>query len=73
MRPMRTVAPPMMSNVATRTFRLLILSPKCPNRMLPSGRAMNPTAKVAKAASLPSTPSCVGKKTSSNTNDAAVA
>ena len=53
--PIRKVAPPVSSRVSTSIDLRPIRSPKCPITAAPSGRATKPTAKVAKAASVPAT------------------
>ena len=50
-RPMPTVATPIRITVSSIAGRRPTRSPMCPMTTPPSGRAMNPTAKVAKAAS----------------------
>ncbi len=59
---MSTVPTPISMIVIIRVRARPILSPSRPNTNPPTGRAMNPTAKVAKEASTPRTGSAPGKK-----------
>ena len=43
---------PIIISAATRVFFRPSLSPKCPNKSDPNGRARNDTAKVTKASSV---------------------
>lgn len=70
--PTATVAPPVSSSEATSTGRRPCRSPMCPNSTEPSGRATNPTPKVAKAASVPARGENVGKNSGPRTSAAAV-
>ncbi len=49
--PMRALERPIITSAATRVRLRPIRSPKCPNSMPPTGRAMKPTAKVENEAS----------------------
>ena len=71
-RPMATVAPPMLSSVASSMALRPTRSPKWPQTTAPKGRATNPVAEVAKASSVPVAGSCAGKNSLPNTNAAAV-
>ena len=51
-KPIATVAMPMINKVHTRVRLRPIKSPKCPNKIAPTGRAKNATAKVAKDANV---------------------
>jgi len=61
MKPMATVATPMISRVRMSIFLRPSLSPKCPKMMPPMGRATKPMAKVAKARMVPRRGSTEGK------------
>ena len=65
--PIRKVATPMISMVATRVFFRPIRSPMCPKIRPPTGRATKPTAKVANASSVPTAGSLLGKNNFGNT------
>ena len=56
-RPIAAVPTPMISSVRISIFFRPIRSPKCPKISPPTGRARNPTAKVAKAANCAAGPS----------------
>jgi hypothetical protein len=72
MTPIRKVATPMISMVATRVFFLPMRSPMCPKIRPPTGLATKPTAKVAKASRVPVAGSVLGKNNLGNTMPAAV-
>ena len=70
--PTSSVAIPIVSNVAIRVFLRPSRSPKCPNKMLPNGRATNATPSVANEAAVPAAVPSAGKKMCGNTSAAAV-
>jgi len=71
-RPMRNDATPITNIVTISIFLRPIRSPKCPNRMPPSGRARYPAAKVPKENSTEVSGSSPAKKTVGKTMAAAV-
>jgi hypothetical protein len=70
--PIATVDKPMTSNDAISMRLRPRRSPKWPNRIAPSGRAMNPTANVARDSRTPAVAENDGKNSLPNTNAAAV-
>lgn len=72
MRPMSVDPMPIITNETTSVALRPIRSPKCPNTSPPTGRAMNPTAKVLKAASVPAVGLRLGKNCLLKINAAAV-
>ena len=70
--PIAPVTKPIRVTVMIRHLRLPIRSPRWPNRIAPSGRAANPTAKEANAASVAITASPLAKYSRLNTSEAAV-
>src|SRR5580658_2383749 len=74
MRPMSVVAVPISTSAAANEALRPILSPMYPNNTAPTGRDMNPTAKVLNEAMRATNgESVAGKNTVGNTNAAAVA
>lgn len=71
-RPMSRVEIPISSSVEISVFLRPMRSPKCPNSIAPTGRAMKATAKVAKEATVPAVDPSAGKKTVGKTSAAAV-
>ena len=69
---MIVVPTPMISSVAISICLRPIRSPKWPNSTLPSGRARNPTAKVANATIRPVASGRLEKNASPKTSAAAV-
>lgn len=69
--PTRKVLSPIINNETIKIVFRPIRSPKWPNSAAPNGRAMNATAKVEKAASVPVTGSSAGKNALFNTSAAA--
>ena len=72
MKPISTVAMPIMSSVVMRVFFRPIRSPKWPKMMAPTGRAKKATAKVPKEATVPAAVPSAGKNTTGKTRAAAV-
>ncbi len=70
---MATVAMPMVSSEPTRVAFRPTRSPKCPNRIEPSGRATKASPKVASEASSAVVGLPLGKNRNGNTVTAAVA
>ena len=72
MRPIITVAMPIMSSVVMRVFFRPIRSPKWPKMIAPTGRAKKATANVPKEAMVPAAAPRAGKNTTGKTRAAAV-
>jgi hypothetical protein len=70
---MAMVEPPIKSSDATSVDLRPTRSPKCPNALAPSGRAMNATLKLAYAESSCAEVDEAGKNSGPKTSEAAVA
>lgn len=62
-KPIRSVEIPISNRVEISVFLRPMRSPKCPNNIAPTGRAMKATAKVANDATVPAVAPSAGKKT----------
>ncbi|MNI85963.1 hypothetical protein D3C73_1430070 [compost metagenome] len=71
-KPISTVQMPIMSRLSVNMDLRPMRSPKCPNRIPPTGRASMPLAKAANAAKVPVKGSNCGKNSLLKTNAAAV-
>ena len=63
MNPMETVATPITSSETTNVFFLPNLSPKCPNKNDPNGRATKATPNVKRLSKVANNGVVCGKKT----------